>query len=140
MGLGAPEDVLAAIALGADMFDCVLPTRLGRNGAYFHPEGRRNLANAGFRDDASPLDADCDCYACQTFSTAYLHHLRRVDELLGLRLLSQHNLRFLIRLTERARSAIGSGDYRVFALEFLARYGATNASCLLARAAIERSI
>src|SRR5919204_316372 len=140
MGLGAPEDLLAAIALGADMFDCVLPTRLGRNGAYFHPEGRRNIANARFRAEDGPLDPSCDCYACRTFSTAYVHHLVRVEEILGLRLLSLHNLRFLIRLVEGAGAAISSGDLAAYAEQFLARYGPDNPSCLAARAAIARSL
>jgi queuine tRNA-ribosyltransferase len=138
MGLGAPEDLLAAIALGADMFDCVLPTRLGRNGAYFHPEGRRNITNARFREEAGPLDPTCDCYACRTFTTAYVHHLVRVEEILGLRLLSLHNLRFLIRLVEGAAAAISAGDLAAYADDFLRRYGPDNPSCLAARAAISR--
>jgi queuine tRNA-ribosyltransferase len=140
MGLGAPEDLLAAIALGADMFDCVLPTRLGRNGAYFHPEGRRNLTNARFREEPGPLDPTCDCYACRTFTTAYLHHLVRVEEILGLRLLSLHNVRFLIRLVEDARAAISSGDLAAYAEQFLARYGRDNPSCLAAGEAIRRAV
>jgi queuine tRNA-ribosyltransferase len=140
MGLGAPEDLLGAIALGADMFDCVLPTRLGRNGAYFHPEGRRNVTNARFREEAGPLDPTCDCYACRTFTTAYVHHLVRVEEILGLRLLSLHNLRFLIRLVRRAADAISTGDLAAYAEDFLARYGPDNSSCLLARAAIRRCL
>jgi queuine tRNA-ribosyltransferase len=140
MGLGAPEDLLAAIALGADMFDCVLPTRLGRNGAYFHPEGRRNVTNARFREEAGPLDPTCDCYACRAFTTAYVHHLVRVEEILGLRLLSLHNLRFLIRLVEAAGAAISSGDLAAYAEEFLGRYGPDNPSCLAARAAIARGL
>jgi queuine tRNA-ribosyltransferase len=138
MGLGAPEDLLAAIALGADMFDCVLPTRLGRNGAYFHPEGRRNVTNARYREEAGPLDPTCDCYACRTFTTAYVHHLVRVEEILGLRLLSLHNLRFLIRLVEGAAAAISAGDLAAYAEEILARYGPENPSCLAARATISR--
>lgn len=138
MGLGAPEDLVAAIALGADMFDCVLPTRLGRNGAFFTPEGRRNVTNARFREETGPLDPTCDCYACRTFSTAYVHHLVRVDEILGLRLLSLHNVRFLIALVERVRLAIEAGDLAAFGEDFLGRYGADNPSCLAAREAIRR--
>jgi queuine tRNA-ribosyltransferase len=137
MGLGAPDDLIAAIALGADMFDCVLPTRLGRTGAFFTPDGRRNLVNAQFRRTPGPLDADCDCYACRTFSTAYLHHLIRVDEILGLRMLSLHNLRFLIRLVEGARREIARGTYRAYAADFLARYAPDSASTAAARYALE---
>jgi queuine tRNA-ribosyltransferase len=136
MGLGAPEDLVAAIGLGADMFDCVLPTRLGRNGAFFTPEGRRNIDNARFREVPSPLDATCDCYCCRTFSTAYVHHLVRVEEILGLRLLSLHNVRFLIRLTEAARAAIQQGAYRDFAIEFLGRYAPESPATLEARGAL----
>jgi queuine tRNA-ribosyltransferase len=139
MGLGAPEDLVAAIALGADMFDCVLPTRLGRNGAFFHPEGRRNVTNARFREDEGPLDPTCDCYACRTFTTAYVHHLTRVDEILGMRLLSLHNVRFLIRLVEGSRAAIASGNLIAYAEEFLRRYGPDNPSCLAALEVIRRA-
>jgi queuine tRNA-ribosyltransferase len=138
MGLGAPEDLVTAIALGADMFDCVLPTRLGRNGAYFTPQGRRNVTNARFREETGPLDPTCDCYTCRTFTTAYVHHLVRVDEILGLRLLSLHNVRFLIALVERARAAIARGDLTAFADDFLVRYGSENPSCLAAREAIRK--
>lgn len=136
MGLGAPEDLLTAISLGADMFDCVLPTRLGRNGAFFAPDGRHNIPNARFREDTGPLDPTCDCYACRTFSRAYLHHLIRVEEILGLRMLSLHNVRFLIRLVEGARAAIAARDYRTYAQEFLGRYNAASPAIVQARAAI----
>ncbi len=136
MGLGAPEDLVAAVGLGADMFDCVLPTRLGRNGAFFTPEGRRNIDNARFRAEAAPLDHTCDCYCCRTFSTAYLHHLVRVEEILGLRLLSLHNVRFLVRLMERARAAVRAGAYRAFADDFLGRYAPDSASTREARRAL----
>ncbi|HEY3080824.1 MAG TPA: tRNA guanosine(34) transglycosylase Tgt [Chloroflexota bacterium] len=136
MGLGAPEDLLAAIALGADMFDCVLPTRLGRNGAFFTPEGRRNIGNARFREDPGRLDPTCDCYCCRTFSTAYLHHLFRVEEILGLRLLSLHNVRFLIRLVGAARAAIRAGGFASFAADWVAGYAPESLSSRQARAAI----
>lgn len=122
MGIGAPDDLLASVALGADMFDCLLPTRLGRNGAFFTPDGRRNIDNARFRDEPGPLDPTCDCYSCRTFSTAYVHHLVRVDEILGLRLMSLHNVRFLIRLMSDARRSIVAGDFEPFAREWLGRY------------------
>lgn len=136
MGLGAPEDLIVAIALGADMFDCVLPTRLGRNGAFFTRDGRRNIDNARFRDQRGPLDPSCDCYCCRTFSTAYVHHLVRVQEIFGLRLLSLHNVRFLIQLTEQARAAIHTGSYAEFARAFLARYAPASPATLEARAAL----
>lgn len=125
MGVGAPEDLIDAIGRGADMFDCVLPTRLGRNGAYFHPEGRRNILNARYRDDLAPLVPGCDCPACQTFSTAYVHHLFRAREILGLRLLSLHNISFLVTLMVDARAAIGESSFSEFAADFLSRYRTT---------------
>jgi queuine tRNA-ribosyltransferase len=140
MGLGAPEDLLAAIALGADMFDCVLPTRLGRNGAFFTPEGRRNIDNARFREEFRPLDPTCDCYCCRTFSTAYVHHLVRVEEILGLRLLSLHNVRFLIRLVAAARRAILAGDLAAFAADWVGRYAPETPSSQQARVAIIRAL
>ena len=93
MGVGAPEDLLEAVAQGIDMFDCVLQTRLGRNGALFTRSGRINIRNARFRADAGPIDTTCDCYTCRTFTAAYLHHLFRAEELLAYRLASLHNLR-----------------------------------------------
>ena len=122
MGIGAPEDLLGGIALGADMFDCVMPTRLGRNGAFFTPDGRRNIDNARFREAPGPLDPTCDCYCCRSFSTSYVHHLVRVGEILGLRLMSLHNVRFLIRLVGQARAAVQAGHLAAFTREWLARY------------------
>ena len=122
MGVGSPEDLVNAVARGVDMFDCVLPTRLGRNGSMFTDDGRANVRNARYREGPGPLDADCDCLACTRFSMAYVHHLFRNDELLGHRLASIHNIRYLVRLAERMRLAIGSGDFEEFAAEFLGRY------------------
>ena len=122
MGVGSPEDLVHAVARGVDMFDCVLPARLGRNGALFTPDGRVSIGNARFREQPSPVDAECDCLACTRFSAAYLHHLFRNDELLGYRLATIHNIRFLVRLCERMRGAIRDGEFDVFAAEFLARY------------------
>ena len=136
MGIGAPDDLLAGVALGVDMFDCVLPTRLGRNGAYFTRSGRKQVTNSQFREATGPLDSLCDCYACRTFSTAYIHHLVRINEMLGLQLLSIHNCRFLIQLMEEIRVAIESGTFAAYALDRLDRYGRDSASCLLARSAI----
>ena len=106
MGIGDPAGILDVIERGIDMFDCVWPTRLGRTGTALTWEGRLNLKNARFARDAAPLDEDCTCPACERFSRAYLRHLVNQNELLGLRLLSLHNLRFLLDLTAGARQAI----------------------------------
>ena len=110
MGVGFPEDLVAAVERGVDLFDCVAPTRNGRNGSAFTPQGQLNIRNAAFRTDEGPLDPSCDCETCTTYSRGYLRHLFVADELLGLRLLSLHNVRFLIRLAEQMRAAIRQGD------------------------------
>ena len=122
MGVGSPEDLVNAVARGVDMFDCVLPTRLGRNGSMFTDLGRANVRNVRYREAEGPIDPACDCLACTRFSMAYMHHLFRNDELLGHRLASIHNIRYLVRLTERMRAAIGADDFRDFAADFLGRY------------------
>ena len=122
MGVGSPEDLVHAVASGVDLFDCVLPTRLGRTGSLFTDDGRVNIKSARFRDRAVPLDPDCDCTTCANYSAAYLHHLFRNDELLGYRLASIHNLRYIQRLCERMRVAVLEGAFDAFADEFLARY------------------
>jgi queuine tRNA-ribosyltransferase len=104
-----------------DLFDCVYPTRTGRFGYALVPEGRLNLKSGRHLEEATPLDPECDCYACRTFSRAYLAHLVRAGEMLGAVLLSLHNLRYLHRLTEAARAAIGRGAYGDFALAFAER-------------------
>jgi queuine tRNA-ribosyltransferase len=121
MGIGDAPGLLEVIERGIDMFDCVLPTRLGRTGSAITPEGRLNLKNARFARDERPLEEGCDCAACTRFSRAYLRHLVNQQELLGMRLLSLHNLRFLIRLTERARAAIEQGRLASAKAEALAR-------------------
>jgi queuine tRNA-ribosyltransferase len=110
MGVGFPEDLVAAVERGVDLFDCVAPTRNGRNGSAFTPQGQLNIRNAAFRTDEGPLDPACDCETCTTYSRGYLRHLFVADELLGLRLLSLHNVRYLIRLAEQMRAAIRKGD------------------------------
>jgi queuine tRNA-ribosyltransferase len=110
MGVGTPADLVEAIACGIDMFDCVLPTRIARNGSILTRGGRVNLRNRRFIDDAGPLDASCDCYTCARFSRAYLRHLFMAGEILGHRLASIHNLRMLVRLVGEIRDAIGGGD------------------------------
>jgi queuine tRNA-ribosyltransferase len=122
MGVGFPEDVVASIGLGMDLADCVAPTRMGRNGTAFTDDGPLNIRNARFREDAAPLDAECDCETCRTFSRGYLRHLFAAEELLGLRLLSLHNVRYLIRLAGRAREAITTGRFAGWSADWLARY------------------
>ena len=114
MGIGDPEGILEVIEAGVDMFDCVLPTRTARTGSALTWEGRLNLRNARYARDSSPLDATCDCPACATFTRAYIRHLVNQSELLAHRLLTLHNLRFLLRLTDGARDAIGSGTFTTY--------------------------
>ncbi len=109
MGLGKPEDLVSAIALGVDLFDCVIPTRHARHGLLFTAQGTLAIRNARFRDDFSPPDASCDCRACAHHSRAYLRHLFHAGEALGARLATLHNLHFYLRLLARARAAIGAG-------------------------------
>jgi queuine tRNA-ribosyltransferase len=124
MGIGDPEGVLEVIERGVDMFDCVLPTRTARTGSALTWEGRLNLRNAGFARDPRPLDEGCACPACSRFSRAYLRHLINQQELLGLRLLSLHNLRFLLELTANARAAIEQGRLAEYKAEALGRLAA----------------
>jgi queuine tRNA-ribosyltransferase len=124
MGIGDPEGVLEVIDRGVDMFDCVLPTRTARTGSGLTWEGRLNLRNAAFARDPRPLDEACTCPACRRFSRAYLRHLVNQNELLGLRLLSLHNLRFLLELTNAARAAIERGEFQAFKAEALGRLAA----------------
>ena len=123
MGIGDPAGILEVIARGVDMFDCVLPTRMGRTGTALTSAGRLNLRNARFAEDEGPLDDRCSCPACTRFSRAYLRHLVNQEELLGLRLLSRHNLQFLLDLTAGARAAIEAGRLSHFAQERLAHLG-----------------
>jgi queuine tRNA-ribosyltransferase len=122
MGVGSPEDLWMAVARGVDLFDCVLPTRLARNGALFTPEGRINIKQRRFADWHGPLDAECDCECCTEFSAAYIHHLFRAREILGLRLASIHNLRFLARQIEAMRSAIEQNRFAAAYTSFCERY------------------
>src|SRR5436190_754416 len=123
MGIGDPEGILEVIASGIDMFDCVLPTRTARTGSALTWEGRLNMRNARFARDPRPLDEGCPCPACANHSRAYIRHLVNQDELLGLRLLSLHNLRFLLDLTAGARAAIERGQLADFKADALARLG-----------------
>jgi queuine tRNA-ribosyltransferase len=121
MGIGDPVGILEVIEAGVDMFDCVLPTRTARTGSALTNEGRLNLRNARFARDEGPLDPSCDCPACARFTRAYIRHLVNQNELLGLRLLSLHNLRFLIELTRGARDAIAAGGFASYKRERLER-------------------
>jgi queuine tRNA-ribosyltransferase len=122
MGVGSPEDLWMGVARGVDLFDCVLPTRLARNGALFTPEGRINIKNRRFAEMHAPLDETCDCAACQEFTAAYIHHLFRAREVLGLRLASVHNLRFLAREMETIRTSIDGGSFTSAYQAFQERY------------------
>jgi len=122
MGVGMPDDMLQAIALGADMFDCVLPTRLGRNGAAFTRSGRLNLKAAAYAEDFRPIDDACPCPACQGYTRAYVRHLYRGREILAARLVTYHNLHFYFDLMRRAREAILQGAYPEFQARFVAEY------------------
>jgi queuine tRNA-ribosyltransferase len=124
MGVGNPTTILRAIALGVDMFDCVLPTRTARTGTAFSSEGRLNLRNARFADDMGPLDPQCACPTCRNYSRAYLRHLVTMKEMLGSILISEHNLFYLLDLTAKARDAIELGRYS----EFLASWEASPAA------------
>jgi queuine tRNA-ribosyltransferase len=128
MGVGRPEDILAAVAAGMDMFDCVLPTRNGRNASAFTMTGSLRLRNARHRRDPAPLEADCPCYTCRQFSRAYLHHLFQVDEMLGPTLLSIHNIAFYLRLMEQIRAAIIAQRFEKYRSEFLSAIRAPSAA------------
>jgi queuine tRNA-ribosyltransferase len=125
MGVGFPEDVVAAIARGVDLFDCVAPTRQGRTGAAFTRDGRVNVENARFAEDDRPLDAECSCAVCARWSRAYLRHLFKSGEMLGPRLLSHHNVAFLTDLVSEARAAIEAGDFEVWSARWTDRYVCT---------------
>jgi queuine tRNA-ribosyltransferase len=122
MGVGYPEDLLEGVRRGVDLFDCVAPTRMGRNGAALTRDGRLNLRNARHRADPGPLDAECGCAACARFSRAYVSHLVRADEMLGLRLLSLHNVHFLVALMRDARARLLDGTFDGWCTDWLARY------------------
>jgi len=124
MGVGKPDDIVGAVARGVDMFDCVLPTRSGRTGQAFTAEGPINIRNARFAEDQEPIEPDCPCPACTTFSRAYIHHLVKAGEILGAMLMTQHNLWFYQRLMKSLRDAISGQRLQAFVGEFLQRYRA----------------
>jgi queuine tRNA-ribosyltransferase len=126
MGVGSPEDLVECVARGVDMFDCVLPTRVARNGALFTRTGRVDITKRIYADQAEPLDEDCDCHGCRNFSAAYLWHLFRAKELLALRLATMHNLRFILRLMQEMREAIINDRFNDFQRGFWDAYRPTD--------------
>ena len=121
MGVGKPEDIVAAVARGIDMFDCVIPTRHARNGHLFTSLGVVNIRNSVHHADLGPLDPACSCYTCRNYSRSYLRHLDRCNEILGSRLNTIHNLHFYLDLMRTVRAAIAAGRFSAFARDFRAR-------------------
>ena len=126
MGVGSPENLIECISKGIDMFDCVLPTRIARNGSLFLDSGRINITNATFRYDDRPIDLSCSCYTCSQHSRAYIHHLFRANEFLAYRLASIHNLNFIINLMKEIRQSILSEEFDKFKKEFLSKYNSSD--------------
>ena len=122
MGVGSPEDLFEGVSRGIDLFDCVLPTRTARNGGLFTRQGRINLRAAKYAEDLGPVEEGCDCYTCRHFSRAYIRHLLKVKEILGLRLATIHNLHFILRLMDEIRQAILGGTFSTFKEHFLQTY------------------
>ena len=122
MGVGLPEDIIEAVGQGIDMFDCVVPTRYGRNGTAFTSGGKMTVRNSPYADDFTPLDAECDCYTCRTFSRSYLRHLLNTEEMLGPHLVSVHNIHFFLKMMERMRAAIAADKFTEFKKEFFSKY------------------
>lgn len=122
MGVGLPEDIIEAVSQGIDMFDCVIPTRYGRNGTAFTSRGKIVVRNSPYIEDLKPLDEECDCYTCKNFSRSYLRHLFNTGEILGLRLVSLHNICFYLALMRKSREAIGKDRFVEFKKEFLEKY------------------
>ena len=126
MGVGAPEDIVEAVYRGVDMFDCVLPTRIARNGALLTLDGRVNIRNAQYAEDPRPVQEDCTCYTCRTFSRAYLRHLYKAGEITGLRLGTIHNVHFMLEFMRQIRTTIAANTFADFRATFLARYQISN--------------
>jgi queuine tRNA-ribosyltransferase len=134
MGLGTPAQMVELVARGIDMFDCVLPTRVARNGTAFTRKGSISIKAGAYKSDFRPIEEDCDCFACRNFTRAYLRHLLNVGEILGLRMLSVHNTRMFVRTMEQVGAAIENGTFAEFRRDFVANYVPTQ-KVLLARAA-----
>jgi queuine tRNA-ribosyltransferase len=124
MGVGTPQDLWEAVEMGLDVFDCVLPTRNGRNGQLFTSQGRLNIKNSPYLEDFSPPDPQCDCDLCARYTRAYLHHLFRAGELGAMRLASLHNVAFLIKLMRKIRESITDGTFKQEKQAFLRSYQA----------------
>ena len=122
MGVGTPPEMLEAISCGIDMFDCVVPTRNGRNGQAFTASGEIQLRNAPFKEDFTPLDAECDCFTCRHYTRGYIRHLFNTDEMLGMRLVSLHNIYFYVKLIHSSQEAIRKDNFLEFKKQFLTRY------------------
>jgi queuine tRNA-ribosyltransferase len=122
MGVGSPEDLFEGVSRGVDLFDCVLPTRVARNGGLLTRRGRINLRNARYAEDPAPIEEGCDCYTCRRFSRAYVRHLLKANEIFGLRLATVHNLRFMLRLMAEIRQSILDGTFVAFKEAFLEQY------------------
>jgi queuine tRNA-ribosyltransferase len=127
LGISEPDDIFTAIENGADTFDCVSPSRVARNGAIYSPDGRYNVVTARYRRDFSPLAQDCDCYTCQNYTRAYLHHLFKAKEMVSCTLATIHNERFIVKLVDDVRRSIDDGSFAEFRAEFLGRYYASRA-------------
>ncbi len=123
MGVGKPDDIVKAVALGVDMFDCVIPTRNARNGQLFTWNGKINILNERYKLDNLPVDENCSCYGCRTFSRAYLRHLFKMNEILGLRIASLHNITFYLSLMKKIRTEILSGTFYSWSKEFVQQFG-----------------
>ncbi len=126
MGVGSPGAILDAVERGVDIFDCVLPTRIARHGTAMTSRGRILLKNKEFEEDFTPLDSECDCYTCKNYTKAYIRHLIKAEEILGQRLITIHNTRFLLRLMENIRKAIKEDRFLEFKKEFYEKYGLNN--------------
>lgn len=122
MGVGSPDCLVEGVARGIDMFDCVLATRIGRNGTAFTRHGRMILRNAVFAEDDRPIDDTCDCYACRNFSRGYIRHLVKTGEMFGAMLISNHNLRFLTKMMEEIRASIEAGTFSEYRKAFWDNY------------------
>jgi queuine tRNA-ribosyltransferase len=138
MGLGTPPQLLEMIARGIDLFDCVLPTRLARNGTAFISTGTLNLKNAEFALDKQPIEENCACPACQEFSRGYIRHLIKAEEILGLRLITLHNLHFYLDLMRQARQAIERKSFEQFRRDFVSNYKTRDVDLALQGAAVSR--
>ncbi len=123
MGVGSPDSLIDGAIRGVDMFDCVLPTRIARNGTLYDKQGRLVVKNAKYARDFGPIDENCDCYTCKNYSRAYIRHLIKCEETFGIRLTSYHNLHFLLNLMEQVRQAIREDRLGDFSEEFFEQYG-----------------